>query len=77
MNIDNILQKIRDNSILQCRASSCAAGPTVEVKLYDETGRFIVGLVPIDNESDERFADYLIHEAWKATEGKRPEVKDL
>lgn len=71
MNTGNILQRIHNNSILRCRLGTSEAGLTVRIKIPDESNRCIVGLVPIDDESDDRFADYLIAEAWKAVE--RPE----
>lgn len=71
MDVYKILKKIRNNSCLICRAGSNRTGPTIEIKLPDESGKYIVGLVPIDNESDERFADYLMDEAWEAVSHER------
>lgn len=64
MNIEKILTRARLAGF-NCKVGMSDAGPTVTIKVPTKD-LSICGLVPIDDESDDRFADYLIAEAEEA-----------
>lgn len=64
MNTEKILRIISDRGLMCREGPFLEAGPTIDVKV-PKMNLAIRGLIPIDDESDERFAEYLINEALK------------
>ena len=63
MNVEKIINRITNAGLL-CMGGFSDGGPTIKVKIPKEN-RTVVGLVPIDDKSDDRFADFLISEVRK------------
>ncbi len=67
MKIDRIIKYIMAAGFV-CREGMSRAGPTVSVKVPGQD-KGVCGLVPIDDESDNRFAAFLISKALKEMGG--------
>ncbi len=67
MRIDRIIKDIKAAGF-PCKSGRSQAGPTVTAKVPGQD-KGVCGLVPIDDESDNRFAAFLISEALKEMGG--------